>query len=135
MDHYRFWLYFIQIHINNILTSHNVSIHSLLNVFDSLCRTIMLTKQVYYLLHLFWNLSIQQIHCCLSLNMNRIDKNINRKINIILYGGSLGSLFDEERSKVRESNANCRTHWAWITRTHLAAKTLVEAKFASVLFI
>jgi hypothetical protein len=30
--------------------------------------------------------------------------------NIILYGGSLGSLFDEERSKVRESNANCRTH-------------------------
>jgi hypothetical protein len=36
------------------------------------------------------------------------DKNIYR--NIILYGGSLGSLFDEERSKVRESNANCRTH-------------------------
>lgn len=33
-----------------------------------------------------------------------------RKKNIILYGGSLGSLFDEERSKVRESNANCRTH-------------------------
>ena len=24
---------------------------------------------------------------------------------------------------MRESNANCRTHWAWITRTHLAAKT------------
>ena len=36
------------IHINNILTSHNFSTHSLLNVFDSLCRTIMLTKQVYY---------------------------------------------------------------------------------------
>jgi hypothetical protein len=35
---------------------------------------------------------------------------IIQKINIILYGGSLGSLFDEERSKVRESNANCRTH-------------------------
>jgi len=34
---------------------------------------------------------------------------------------------------VRESNANCRTHWAWITRTHLAAKALAEAKFASVL--
>lgn len=53
----------------------------------------------------------------------------------ILYGGSLGSLFDEERSKVRESNANCRTHWAWITRTHLAAKAPAEAKFASVLFL
>lgn len=48
-------------------------------------------------------------HCCLSLNMNRIDIKNTEKI-IILYGGSLGSLFDEERSKVRESNANCRTH-------------------------
>ncbi len=48
-------------------------------------------------------------HCCLSLNMNRIYK-IELTKKIILYGGSLGSLFDEERSKVRESNANCRTH-------------------------
>ena len=31
------------------------------------------------------------------------------KTKTIRYGGSLGSLFDEERSKVRESNANCRT--------------------------
>jgi hypothetical protein len=55
---------------------------------------------------------IQQNHCCLSLNMNRIYIFIQNIINkkIILYGGSLGSLFDEERSKVRESNANCRTH-------------------------
>ena len=58
------------------------------------------------------NLSIQQNHCCLSLNMNRIyNTEINKKTKyIILYGGSLVSLFDEERSKVRESNANCRTH-------------------------
>ena len=64
-------------------------------------------------------------HCCLSLSIHESCMKIYRIIIIIiLYGGSLGSLFDEERSKVRESNANCRTHWAWITRTHLAAKIL-----------
>ncbi len=76
----------------------------------------------------------QQIIVVCPLNMNRISTIHRHKQKIILYGGSLGSLFDEERSKVRESNANCRTHWAWITRTHLAAEALAEAKFASVLF-
>ena len=38
------------------------------------------------------------------------ESNLKYRKLTILYGGSLGSLFDEERSKVRESNANCRTH-------------------------
>lgn len=76
------------------------------DVWDALSFQLFHIQQIIVVCHWIW-----------------IESNIYKQTNIILYGGSLGSLFDEERSKVRESNANCRTHWAWITRTHLAAKT------------
>ena len=142
MDHYRFWLISIINNISNFAQSFILARSSILcsmSRFSRLCRTIMLSTSHYYIasfynffyyrqlffdcLWLVQTLSYQQIYCCLSLNMFSNIYNRFLSKNIILYGGSLGSLFDEERSKVRESNANCRTHWAWITRTHLAAKT------------
>lgn len=133
MDHYRFD---IRPYWRRTMSLNNFKLAQLsdfviifLRTSQQLCRTIM-SKTSNTITVAFSRLFELLHYSLLFLSTFPFNKSLlfvienewNIYRNIILYGGSLGSLFDEERSKVRESNANCRTHWAWITRTHLAAK-------------